>query len=83
MDVTVRLAEPFWRPVGQRELNLNLVDGARVSDLLLRLREAYPGLAAEMDQAAPHVFVDDVEADSASFLTEGARVHLVWPVAGG
>lgn len=83
MHVTVRLAEPFWKSVGKRELDLDLAQGARVSDLLIILRKDYPLLAGEMDQATPHVFVDGTESDESSSLTEGARVHLVWPVAGG
>ena len=83
MRVTVRLAEPYWRPVGKRDLELDLAEGARVSDLLARLRQVYPALAAEMKHSPPHVFLGDTEADPASLLTEGGRVHLVWPVAGG
>lgn len=83
MLIHIRLAEPFWKPVGKRDLELDLAEGARVSDLLARLREDYPALAVEMDQSPPHVFFEDVEANPASFLTESARVHLVWPVAGG
>ncbi len=83
MKVYVRLAEPFWRAVGKRDLSLNIAEGSRVSDLLVVLRRDYPALFVEMDQSPPHIFIEDVEANSASFLTEGGRVHLVWPVAGG
>lgn len=69
--------------MGKRDLEFDLADGARVYDLIARLREEYPALDLEMDQSPPHIFIDDVEADPASFLTEGGRVHLVWPVAGG
>ena len=83
MVIRVRLAEPFWRPVVKRDLELNLTDGTRVSDLIARLREDYPALDLEMDGSPPHVFIDDMEVTLASFLTEGGREHLVWPVAGG
>lgn len=83
MLIRVRLAEPFWRPVGKRDLELDLAAGARVADLLARLRNEYPALAVEMDQSPPHIFIDDMEVSQASFLTEGGRVYLVWPVAGG
>lgn len=83
MLVSVRLAEPFWRPVGKRDIELNLADGARVADLIARLREDYPALDLELDQSPPHIFIDDVEVTPASFLTESGRVHLVWPLAGG
>ena len=83
MQIHIRLAEPFWRAVGKRDLSLNIVEGSRVSDLLAMLRRDYPALSVEMDQSLPHIFLEDVEVDPASFLTEGGRVHLVWPVAGG
>lgn len=83
MQIHIRLAEPFWRPVGKRDLSLNITEDSRVSDLLAMLRRDYPALSAEMDQSPPHIFIGDAEADSASALTENARVHLVWPVAGG
>ncbi len=83
MLIRIRLAEPFWKHVGKRDLELDFPNGARVSDLLARLRTDYPALASEMDQSPPHIFIDDVESNPASFLTESGRVHLVWPVAGG
>ncbi len=83
MLIRIRLAEPFWKHAGTRDLELDLAAGARVSDLLARLREDYPALAQEMDQSPPHIFIEEVEASPASFLTEGGRVHLVWPLAGG
>ncbi len=83
MRIHIRLAEPFWKHVGKRDLELEVADGSRVSDLLARLRKDYPALATEMDQSPPHIFIDDVESNPASFLTESARVHLLWPLAGG
>jgi len=81
--IHVRLAEPFWKHAGTRDLELDFPNGARVSDLLARLRADYPALASEMDQSPPHIFIEDTEVSPASFLTESGRVHLVWPVAGG
>ncbi len=83
MKIHVRLAEPFWRAVGQRDIELTMDPASRADDLLIALREKYPALGVEFDQTPPHIFLDDVEVEPASFLTEGGRVHLVWPVAGG
>ncbi|MCK6568635.1 MAG: hypothetical protein DCC59_16575 [Chloroflexi bacterium] len=83
MNVHIRLAEPFWRSVGLRDLDLTLEPASRVDDLLVALRERYPRLSLEFDQAPPHVFIGDEEAEADSILEDGARVHLVWPVAGG
>lgn len=83
MQITVRLAEPFWRAVGQRDLKLELGDRARISDLMTHLRQQYPGLAEEIDAAPPHIFLGEEEADLQTSLSEGDHVQLVWPVAGG
>lgn len=83
MQIHIRLAEPFWRAVGKRDLSLNVADGSRVSDLLAMLRREYPALSAEMDQWPPHIFMEEMDVDPTSSLIEQAHVHLVWPVAGG
>ena len=83
MHVYVRLAEPFWRAVGRRDLDLELAPDSRVSDLLALLRRRHPELARELDEAPPTIFIGDREAHEHTVLCEGSRVHLVWPVAGG
>ncbi len=83
MKIHVRLAEPFWRAVGQRDIELTMNPASRADDLLIALREKYPALGIEFDQTPPHIFIGDVEATRDALLTDGARVHLVWPIAGG
>jgi hypothetical protein len=83
VKVYVRLAEPFWRVVGLREMGMDINPASRVDDLLVALREQYPSLGIEFDQTPPHIFIGDVEAPHDSLLTDGALVHLVWPIAGG
>jgi molybdopterin converting factor small subunit len=83
MNVNVRLGEPFWRVVGERNLVLALPDAASVADLLALLEERYPGLADEMAEAPPQALVDDREAGTAVALADGASVYLLWPIAGG
>lgn len=83
MKINIRLAEPFWRAVGLREIEMTMNPASRADDLLAALREQYPTLGMEFDQTPPHIFIGDVEAPHDSLLTDGARVHLVWPIAGG
>jgi len=83
MQVQVRLAEPFWRAVGQRNLTVDLVADGRVADLIALLCELYPDLTQELAEAPPHIFVGDEEAESDTPLSENCQVHLVWAVAGG
>lgn len=83
LKIYIRLAEPFWRAVGLRDIEMNLNPASRVDDLLVALREQYPSLSSEFDQAPPHIFIGDAEATYDSLLNEDARVHLVWPIAGG
>lgn len=85
MIAEVHLGEPFWRAVGQREVRLTLSEGATVADALAALSEHYPALARDLrsGEAAPAVFVNDELATMESRLTDGARLHIVWPVSGG
>ena len=81
--VHIRLAEPFWRIVGQRELELELKQPSQVSDLLALLFQRYPKLEEALTEAEAHIFLGDEEVDLQAQLTDGAQVHLVWPIAGG
>jgi len=83
MLIYVRLAEPYWRTVGQRDLELELDDQARISDLLDLLTKRYPVLQQELVQAPPHLFIGDQEVSKQSPLKEGDRLYVVWPIAGG
>jgi molybdopterin converting factor small subunit len=83
VKIHVRLAEPFWRAVGLRDMELTLHPAARVDDLLAALREQFPALGSEFDQTPPHIFIGEAESSHESVLADGAHVHLVWPIAGG
>ena len=83
MKIRIRLAEPFWREIGLREMEMDMNPASCVDDLLVALREQYPSLGIEFDRTPPHIFIGDMEATRDSLLTNGARVHLVWPLAGG
>jgi len=83
MHIFVRLAEPFWRVVGQRELEIDLPENAQVQDLLTRLCQQYPALAGELSASPPIIFSGDEEVSPDDILNTGDRIHLVWAVAGG
>mgnify|MGYP001569284823 FL=1 len=83
MQIHIRFAEPFWRAVGLREVQMTMNPASSVDDLMVVLREQYPSLGVEFDQTPPHIFIGDVEAPRDTLLTDGAQVHLVWPIAGG
>ena len=78
MRVSVRLNGPMASLLGPRR-ELELADGARVSDLLGTLAElagvaGVPGLAVSIDGAI---------VDGARPLAEGDQVAVLAPVAGG
>ena len=85
MNVTVHLGEPFWRAIGQREMIVALGTHAVVSDALSVLGKQHAALAAELanGEAPPIIFVNDEQAALDSRLTDGAKIHIVWPVSGG
>jgi len=84
MNIHVRFAEPFWRQVGQRDIDFELTqDSNTIGDLITLLCQQYPGLADEMEEAPPLIFIGEEEADTNTKLTDKDYVHFVWPVAGG
>ncbi len=83
MQIKIRLAEPFWRTVGERNITVELIKGAAVSNLLAELRRKFPALGQEMDEFLPMIFLGDDEANDDLELKEGMLLHFVWPIAGG
>ncbi len=83
MRVKVRLGEPFWRIVGERNLELELSPGSNVRDLLAHLCREFQALEKEFEEAPPQIFIEDIQAKRDSLLSDGARIHLVWAVSGG
>jgi molybdopterin converting factor small subunit len=82
-QISIRLAEPYWRSAGQRDLQLEMPPGSFVRDLLADLFRHYPPLEMEMKEAPPAIFIAETEADLDSPLQDGDRVYFVWPIAGG
>ena len=85
MKIFLHLGEPFWRAAGKREIEITLNDGGSISDALASLAKMYPTLAKDLNgkEAKPMMFVDNEEALPEKVLSEGAKVHVVWPVSGG
>lgn len=83
MVIHIRLSEPYWRTVGQRDLDLEMENGKSVNDLVSALCGHNEGLAQEMEEAPPVIFVNEVEASMEAKLFHDSHVHLVWPIAGG
>lgn len=85
MKVVFYLGEPFWRAVGQRQVEAQVEAPATVAQALAALAQAYPALAADLQtaEAVPAVFVDDQAAEPGQLVPPGARLHVVWPVSGG
>ena len=83
MIIHVRLAEPFWRPTGQREHQLELSEGSIAGDLLIYLIHEFPELGKEFQETPPHIFSGEEEISLDDALEDSQRIHLVWPIAGG
>ena len=82
-QISIRLAEPYWRSAGQRDLRLEMPAGSLIQDLLDVLFSRYPPMEKEMDGAPPVIFIAETEAKLNSKLEAGDRVYFVWPIAGG
>lgn len=85
MKVTVRLGEPLWREVGDRDVAVELPESATVADLLTRLAALHPSLRPWLDgeEVPVTVFLDDSVADARTSLRDGDCPHLAWALAGG
>ncbi len=83
MKIHVRLAEPFWRAVGERNLKIELADRSCVADLIALLEGRYPALQQEFLEAVPMIFMGEDEAELETVLVDNGRLHFVWAIAGG
>ncbi|MFN8496582.1 MAG: MoaD/ThiS family protein [Anaerolineae bacterium] len=93
IQVKVKLGEPLWRAVGQREVEVTLDESsATVADVLVKLAEG-PGFRDAYDAHAAGVgipyalFVDDkaipVAAASETPVANGQTLRILLPIAGG
>lgn len=83
MHIYLRLAEPFWRAIGQRNIEIEVDDKSTVRDLLDNLCHTYPNLRQELETAPPHIFIGEEEVDLECTLCDGNQVYLLWAISGG
>ncbi len=90
MKVKVRLLRPFSDAVGRPELEVAVPAGATVRQLVVRLCEQFPELAAHIYEAGGGIteyltmFVNDKPVlDFGMALGEGDDVLMMFPVSGG
>ena len=55
MVIRVKMGDPLWKVVGQRQIELELPQGATVADLLAYLRGMYPGFGAALEAGGTQV----------------------------
>ncbi len=93
MEILVRLDEPAWRLVGQRELNVRLNgETGTVADVIGELAKHFAGLEAELrgqtgDFIPYSLFLNDEsvrwkDVDRAR-VKDGDRLRVILPIAGG
>lgn len=81
MKVTVQLFAALRELVGQRQLELDLAEGATIDDLRARLSADYPKVAPFLPTMVAAINEDYVPDSRA--LRDGDRVALIPPVSGG
>ena len=94
MVIELKMGDPLWKAVGQKQIKLELADGATVADALAHLRSTYPDFGAALDAAGgtqlgvPFNFfvnrklVKDRDL-SQHRLKAGDRLYILAPIVGG
>ena len=93
MEILVKVGDPLWKVVGQREIELELADGATVADALARLQTAYPGFGSALETGGTRLgvpfnfFVNRKLVKDRDLgrhrLRAGDTVHILAPIVGG
>jgi len=96
MKVTVKLGAPLSQVLGESKVILSLPQQATLADVLDELRARYPdfdeglkgkGLRKPFDQVLYALFVNaqpvPLDRAASKTLSDGDRVYLFLPVAGG
>lgn len=81
MNVSVRLFAGLQDIVGEREIRLDLEDGATVAELREQIGRAYPSIVPFLTTVA--CAVDDEYVPTEHALHDGDGVSLIPPVSGG
>lgn len=93
MNIQVRLDEPAWRLVGQKNLDLHLEgESPTVADLIGELAARFEGLEAELrgqtgDFVPYSLFLNDEQVRwndvDHQRVRDGDRLRVILPIAGG
>ncbi len=85
MKIVVKLGEPLWREIGEKQVTLDLQLDATIEDLISELADQYPALQEFLDQAEipPTVFLADELVNCETKLKERDSPTLIWAVSGG
>jgi MoaE-MoaD fusion protein len=81
MTVSLRFFASLREAVGQKEMRLDIADGATIDDLKARLSLDFPKLEAMLPRVVCAIDDEYVAADER--LRDGAQVALIPPVSGG
>jgi molybdopterin synthase catalytic subunit len=81
MQVNVRLFAGLFQAVGQREVVLDVDEGADVTALRLRFADVYPVAKPFLETLV--IAVDEEYVPGEYVLSEGERVAMIPPVSGG
>ena len=81
MECRVLLFAQLVEAAGEKELTLELPEGASVADAMDALCDRYSAVAALRDRIA--VAVNESYAPAGSLLDEGCTIALIPPVSGG
>ena len=93
MVVEVKMGDPLWRVVGQKQISLELSDGATVSDALARLGNIYPDFGAALEAGGAGIgipfnffvnrrLVKDRDLAERK-LKSGDMLYILAPIVGG
>ena len=81
MRIDVRLGSALARLAGGPRLAVDVADGATVGDVLARVAEERPAVAAGLPSAL--TVVRGTQVDGGRVLAEGEEVAVLTPVSGG
>ena len=93
MHIDVKMGDPLWKAVGQRQVSLELADGTTVAQALAQLARTYPDFGASLDAGGTRLgvpfnfFVNRKlvkDGDLAQRrLKQGDKLYILAPIVGG
>lgn len=94
MVIELNMGDPLWKAVGEKQIELELFDGATVADVLAYLRSTYPEFGATLDAGGgaqlgvPFNFFVNRKLVKDRHLAQhklkaGDRMHILAPIVGG